>query len=405
MADAATRDAALKMADNAKLAFEHGASKSAALSFCSALGAAFRACNLALDQSQEQNQPSGTVAFDEATRVAQNKLDSSVEGAVQVAIGALIEYADNDADAMRSLGGDVASRTDRADVRLRALSSLYNAAPNGRGEHGRLRYEMLLLVIAFGERAGLSSALHPVFAKVEEYGTQWELSPADRRGLLDAVASALVAGGDLAAAHEYKLKALHEVDPAANRSIEAEAERAAAVVTQSIMLDNVFRFDELPDLESVRALEHTHALLWELLNILISGGLKEYLAFHNANSAYVADTLKLSHEALVRKMRLLTFASLGIAKQELSYEEVASALEVEVDEVEAWVIRAISSGLLDARVDELGSRVVINRSTTRVFTKQEWQPLHQRIELWKRNLDALSSMLAAKRAAISAYDQ
>lgn len=112
----------------------------------------------------------------------------------------------------------------------------------------------------------------------------------------------------------------------------------------------------LPHLTAVRALkgDARYAKLHELLTIFASGDLEAYLAFHAANGAWVASQ-GVDHEASTETMRLLTLCTLAAGKPTLPFAAVAAALKVEASEVEGWVVRGITRGLLDARIDQVST--------------------------------------------------
>jgi hypothetical protein len=73
----------------------------------------------------------------------------------------------------------------------------------------------------------------------------------------------------------------------------------------------------------------------------------------------------ISSESVMHSLRLLKLCSLATRvgqsrSGELSYDAIAAGLDVSVDDVEIWVVDAISSGLMTATIDQL-KRVVIVR--------------------------------------------
>jgi translation initiation factor 3 subunit M len=139
-------------------------------------------------------------------------------------------------------------------------------------------------------------------------------------------------------------------------------------------------------------------LLFRLLNIFVKDDLDSFLDFAEKNALFLQE-LDIDKDRAADKMRLLTFASLGIESQDLSYQVIARALKIEESEVEEWVIRAISSGLVDAKINQLRSFVSVYRSTQRMFTREEWQPLSERINSWKENIGNLLTSLRETRQA------
>ncbi len=68
----------------------------------------------------------------------------------------------------------------------------------------------------------------------------------------------------------------------------------------------------------------------------------------------------MKEEENVRKMRLLTLASLMSGKSSIAYAPIAKALEVaEPEGVESWVVEGIQSGLIEGKMDPLARTVTI----------------------------------------------
>ena len=67
----------------------------------------------------------------------------------------------------------------------------------------------------------------------------------------------------------------------------------------------------------------------------------------------------LDHETSLHKMRLLTLVTLAMGKTEIEYATVASGLNIEVDDVEDWIIEAIGEDLLEGKLDQINDRVLI----------------------------------------------
>jgi hypothetical protein len=94
----------------------------------------------------------------------------------------------------------------------------------------------------------------------------------------------------------------------------------------------------------------------------------------------------LPEAALAVKMRLLTLVSLGHGSKELTYQEVASALQVGVAEVETWVMQAIGSGLMTAKMDQV-----------REIGKRQWEQLHSSLVEWRDSVTTLLDVLKTAR--------
>jgi transposase len=121
----------------------------------------------------------------------------------------------------------------------------------------------------------------------------------------------------------------------------------------------------------------------------ISGTLETFTAFQKANAGF-AETQGLSEAECLLNMRLLTFVSLvNDATDAVSYSQVAVSLNVELATVEQWVVEAKTKGLVDAKLDQLNQKIVINRSTGRAFDAEEWAGLAKKLGQWKSAVKTL----------------
>lgn len=85
-------------------------------------------------------------------------------------------------------------------------------------------------------------------------------------------------------------------------------------------------------------------------------------------------------------MRLLSLCSLATEHEEIPYDAIASTLQVDESVVENWVIDAVSSGLLSAKMDQLQNVVMVERCVVRRFGIEQWKILQERLNVWKKNV-------------------
>lgn len=64
-------------------------------------------------------------------------------------------------------------------------------------------------------------------------------------------------------------------------------------------------------------------------------------------------------DLLLEKIRILTVTSVFSSKQVVPFSDVASALDIAVDEVEAWVVDASSRDLISVRIDQPQRQIIV----------------------------------------------
>lgn len=131
-----------------------------------------------------------------------------------------------------------------------------------------------------------------------------------------------------------------------------------------------------------------------LLKVFQEGKLQDYRAFSNKGA--VLQKYGLSEEACTRHMRILSLCSLAGDTEEVPYDLVAKTLDVSPEEVESWVIAAVSSGLLVAKMDQMNKKIMVERSVVRKFDMAQWKALQTQLHQWKANLtDVLEALKQA----------
>ena len=58
-------------------------------------------------------------------------------------------------------------------------------------------------------------------------------------------------------------------------------------------------------------------------------------------------------------------------------------------EVEQWVVMAITSGLLECRIDQAARTVAVQRCTERVFDAAAWRALQATLHAWQNTVGSL----------------
>lgn len=142
-----------------------------------------------------------------------------------------------------------------------------------------------------------------------------------------------------------------------------------------------------------------------MLQVFQEGKLDEYNAFINSNggAAAVLQPYGLAEDVCVRQMRILSLCSLSSEHEEIPYSVVAKTLLLpSEDEVESWVIAAVSSGLLSAKMDQLQQKVMVERCVVRKFDMEQWKILQSRLKVWKQNVGGVINGLKQSQSGAPA---
>lgn len=120
------------------------------------------------------------------------------------------------------------------------------------------------------------------------------------------------------------------------------------------------------------------------------GNLQDYQSYLQSNGGEgILGQWNLSPDDCSRYMRILSLCSLAADREEIPYALVAEKLDTTSAEIEKWVIAAVSSGLLSAKMDQLEEKVMVERSVVRKFDMGQWRALQSRLHLWKQNVGGI----------------
>lgn len=321
----------------------------------------------------------------------------SLEGCMQELLLWVKKECAMDNDLVDKICAGLCAGVSSGDLRLRCMALLYNAVNE---EHVAKRFALLASTITLASKAGLvSKIVDTILPKIDTFLRQWQVGVTEKRHMYKVCYEALKSSDMAEKAFSFNVKQLSLYNGAAQHEFAAVEHATVDVIVQAVRLPNLYRFDTLLELESVKRFENQdadHKMLFKLINIFVRDDLAVFTEFR-ANHETLLTKYGVDAAVAEDKMRLLTFASLGIESQDLTYDMIASALQIKEDQVEDWVIRAISSGLVDAKINQLKSSVAIYRSTQRMFTREEWQPLSERINIWKENIGELLASLRETR--------
>ncbi|KAH6914777.1 PCI domain-containing protein [Coprinopsis sp. MPI-PUGE-AT-0042] len=291
----------------------------------------------------------------------------------------------------------VSSSSDRLSSKYRVISNLFNALPRS-SPLRRLVYNAILEIAVANDDI---RSLNLRKKEVEKWISEWDISDEEKSEFLKSISDAYSKIGQPAEAYEYSLLHVQKLPSS------SDAAKAAAVqaIADALRLPTVFDFDALFKLDAVIAVKGHE--LFSLLQIFLNDGLPEYKSWISSHSGSLSQ-FNLEQSQLERKIRLLTLASLATTHvgQYLSYAKIAEGLEVDISEVEKWVIDVIRAGLVWGKLSQNTQNFHVTRAASRQFQREQWETLEKRLHAWKSGLSSVMEVIAnAKRMAGHAPQQ
>lgn len=266
-----------------------------------------------------------------------------------------------------------------------------------------LRFPVLMKLLKFCTSAGLLDSILGGVAKrsstIEQWIREWGLSGDQKKQLWGLVFDAYIE--DSAATYEHALKYLTLHDASSLESQPKEVhERLVKSLLVTLRSPELFSCDKLAQLAIVQQLQShdEYGLLYTLLQIFARQMYEDYMSFsaQPASKSFM-EKHDISDEACARKMRLLSLVSLGQSHKELTYADIAAGLHITTDQVELWVMEAITSGLIAAKIDQVRELVIVTVCIEREFGDRQWERLKNSLGEWGKSVESLLQVVLDSR--------
>ncbi|XP_077994676.1 eukaryotic translation initiation factor 3 subunit M-like [Glandiceps talaboti] len=277
-------------------------------------------------------------------------------------------------------GGD---DNDKGALRLKILTNMFH----GVDEKSPLRYNVYISMIKLAGHSNNVSLIETRLDTLHEWFSLWELSMDKQQNVLRLLHDAWQETNHSEAATKIMMELLGTYTD--DNASQAREDAHKCIVT-SLKDPKCYLLDNLLTLKPVKFLEGE--LIHDLLTIFVSGKLSSYVSFYDNNTDFVK-SLGLSHEDNVHKMRILTLMSMATEKQELSFDVIEQELNLSPSEVEGFVIDAVSTKMLQAKIDQMQKKIIACSATQRTFGRAQWQQLRDRLESWRYKLNQVRGSL------------
>lgn len=269
-----------------------------------------------------------------------------------------------------------APNTKLANVCLRVLNNLYLSLD----ERSPLRYNVYYSLVKVAGQTENISAVYSDIDKVKQWLQQCGISTDKVQRLLRLLHEVLLEckQSDQASKVMVNLLGTYTEDNASEAR-----EDAHRCIVASLGDPNTYLLDHLLTLKPVKFLEGE--MIHDLLTIFVSENLAAYNQFYASNKDFV-NSLGLQHDANVKKMRLLNFMRLAENEKEISFEVLQKELQLIPEDVEMFIIDALKTKLVRAKIDQLNSKVIVQYAMHRTFGRTQWQYLREVLNQWKQRV-------------------
>lgn len=291
------------------------------------------------------------------------------------------------------------STATQPELRVRLLMNLYNAFPPTL----EFRYRVFKYIIDFAHSANLFDQVLPYLEYLDAWMADWNayLTLDDKKTMFRDLARYVHNLGKRVESFQF-LKRYHQLFQGEKGDLLKDKkvhESTVQLLKDAVQIPSVIQFDDILSFDTVQALSKAkEGTLVKLCQVFFSGSVQDLSDFHKKNEAVFKEH-ELDIQECMSKIKLLTLATLAHNRSEMTLKEVAEKLGEKEEDIERWVVRAISEGIIDGRIDQLNHKVLVKSAFQRKFEKEEWSFLDSKLSAWIDNLESVIKFIGDQKNA------
>jgi len=271
-------------------------------------------------------------------------------------------------------------------ARMKVLCNLFNYLDRTSSSRFDLYYNLLILA----GRTGAIDALKSQFSQIDQWVVDWSISTEQARTLYRTVHNVCGTAGEGSLGCTFLMKLLQTYDSDEGDLTDDVQALAAQLIKQTLGDPNVYDVEELFSLKAVTQLESQP--VHKLLTVFMKASLADFRAWTAEYPEGLAG-FGLDEVELTRKARLLSLAKLAAEQRVVDFAKICEELDIPETEVEVWIIDVIRVGLIEAKVDQVKSQLLVSRSTHGTFETEAWTELKDQLTDWRTNIVSCQKVL------------
>jgi len=277
---------------------------------------------------------------------------------------------------------EIGANQSNALLRIKILNNLFT----GLAEDNNLRFDVYISQVRLAAMFNQTHVIKTHMKEVKEWLDKWNTTMEQKRTCYRELHACLRDQLRNEEATKMMLELLSTFNEESATEAKVDAENC---IRDFITRPDVFMMDNLLGLKPVEALTGTP--WYQLLTVFVSGTLQDYMKLYEEHTDFINQNL--DHNACISKMSLLTFLTMASHQSHISFSDLSNQLNLDVDDIEDFIVEAIQNGLVHAKIDQVNETIVIRSCSRRTFSEAEWQELRSKMQQWKENLASIRTSL------------
>lgn len=248
---------------------------------------------------------------------------------------------------------------------------LYTVLYNIFKKQERYRYDVFMKFLEYWEANDCVVVVKNNLKIIGQLSETWEITREERIQMYKKVVELFHILEDPISAYKLMLDTI-ELFGEDKELINNNQDFVTQTITLALQHPKIAQFENLYNLPAVRTQreENKDAKLLELLHIFTYENLEEYTKWESSNKKYLEEA-NIDTQVCKNKIMYLSFCSLAMKDNVISYDELSQIVGIKRDDIEDWIVDAIVNNIIDARLDQEKEQIVINTFTQRTTNLKE----------------------------------
>lgn len=289
-------------------------------------------------------------------------------------------------DTFTNLAKKITEKTEpRAELRIKVLSAILNELTHSHAEF----FDIFVTALEYSYTVGSKNFGPRLSKNITLLMDTWGFSFAQKRTVYALLADIHTKAGKEAKSYQFLVAYLNaSTDIASDPKVQ---ERAATTIRLAFKQE-IYQFSDLLRIPAIASLKGSseYGNLFQLVQLAVEGTYKDLVAFGNE------EFVQSVSPSIPDKFRIFTITSLAERQNRITYKDIADAIQVDMSQVEDFVIKAIGAGVVKGKLNQLKEEAVIEQVTKRSMTQDDWKFIQSNLERWS---DSVASALATVKHA------
>lgn len=273
------------------------------------------------------------------------------------------------------------------NLKFKLLAAVFNTV-----NEGELKYATFKKILDLADKVNKPNVLLVHLTMIDQYVASWNLNKDQEIDLYRSALSLINKSDDkyYREKHQVYTKYLTALNAKFDQQVFNQNKKDIENVILRILItfpDNI-DFNNLLELKSISEVKNSNTVLYELFSLALNGDYQEFIQWNQKNSNFLKSN-GISEQKIIDRVRLRSFFKLAQNKKSLKINEVQKSLDLNETEAEFWIIKALQSGRVDGKIDQLEGFLYINGINDTSFKSGDWKELDTKLESFKKQFEGM----------------